>query len=83
MTIERMPRSNEEAQKKLDRNRQYNMKEGLDARYNIFAGDATKWEKLNDERYTSLSRLAPLFKKLRKAQAMNEKDENEIEICDN
>ena len=65
LMIERMPRSNAEAQKKLDCNRQYNMKEGLDARYDIFAGDKNKWELLNDKRYTSASRIHPLFEKLR------------------
>ena len=52
---------------KLDRNRQYNMKEGLDARYDVF-GNAEKREKLNDPEYTSHRRIAPLFSAFRAAQ---------------
>ena len=43
------------------------MKEGLDARYDVFGGDSKKWEMLNDPRYTSASRLGLLFERLRLA----------------
>ena len=65
LQIERMPRSDQEAQAKLDRGRNYNMKEGVDARYDVFGGDNKKWEMLNDPRYTSASRLGLLFGRLR------------------
>jgi len=57
--IEKFPRSNAEAQSKLDNARQNNMKEGLDARYDVF-GDAKKLEKMNDPAYTRAHRIAYL-----------------------
>ena len=50
--IEKLPRSNAEARSKLDNARQNNMREGLDARYDVF-GDAKKLEKMNNPAYTS------------------------------
>jgi hypothetical protein len=74
--IERMPRLNEEAQEKLNRGRQYNLKEGLDAWYNVFGGDCKKIELLNDPAYTSASRIALLFSQLRLAQGNAETEED-------
>ena len=76
MTIERLPRSNAEAKAKLDRGRQYNMKEGLDARYDVFGGNSKKLELLNDPAYTSAGRIAHLFSRLRLAQENTETENN-------
>ena len=77
MNIERLPRSNAEAQAKLDRDRQYNLKEGLDARYDFFGGDSKKWEKLNDPEFRSLRRVTPLFDALRRAQLKEDASDSE------
>ena len=59
--IEKLPQSNTEAQRKLDRGRNCNMKEGLDARYDMCGGDTTKMERLDDPEYTSMCRIEDLF----------------------
>ena len=66
--IERLPRSNVDAQEKLNRAWKYNLKEGLNARYDVFGGDRKQIELLNDPAYTSASRIAHLFSQLRLAQ---------------
>ena len=57
LRIERLPRLDIEAQAKLDRGQRYDMREGLDAYYDVFGGDSKKWEMVNDPRFTSSSRL--------------------------
>jgi len=76
MMIEKLPRSNADAQAKLDRGRKYNLKEGLDARYDVFGGDRKKIELLNNPAYTSASRIAHLFSQLRLAQGNTETEED-------
>jgi hypothetical protein len=73
--VEKLPNSNEESKAKLDRGHRYNLKEGLDARYDMWGGDSKKWEKLNDPEYTSAHRLAQLFQVLRAAQNSDETEE--------
>ena len=68
MTIEKMPKSNDEAKAKTEAGKRYNMKEGLDCRYDVF-GDATKWQRVNSAEYISAPRLANLFSKLRVTQS--------------
>ncbi len=81
LQIKRLPTSNGEAQSKLDRARQYNLKEGLDAQYDVF-GDDGKWEKLNDPAYTSACRIKLLFEKLKKAQMKGKDDAESTEESD-
>ena len=69
LMIENLPTSNAEAKQKLERGRKYNLKEGLDARYDIFGGDEKKMERLNNPEYTSISRIQHLFSCLRAAQS--------------
>ena len=68
LMIENLPQSNKDAKKKLDLDRKYNLKEGLDARYDIFGGDTEKMERLNDPAYVSTHGIHRLFNCLRKAQ---------------
>ena len=68
LMVEQLPGSNEEERQKLDQNRQYNLKEGIDSCYEIFGGDATKWEKLNNPHYISHLRIENIFSLLRTAQ---------------
>ena len=49
--IEKLPRSNVEAESKLDNANQYNMRKGIDALYDVF-GDAKRLEKMNNPAYT-------------------------------
>ena len=74
--IERLSRSNSDAQEKLNRARKYNLKEGLDARYDVFRGDRKKIELLNNPAYMSASRIAHLFSQLRLAQGNAETEED-------
>ena len=75
LTVERLPRSNQEAKAKTDAGRQYNMKEGLDYRYDLF-GNVRKVERPDSPEYTSAPRLANLFAKLRAAQSGDQDDED-------
>ena len=70
MTIEKLPRSNDEAKAKTEASKQYNLKEGLDVRYDVF-GDPEKWQRVSSPEYTSAPRLANLFSKLRAAQSID------------
>ena len=79
MNIEKLPTSNADAQKKLDRGRKYNLKEGLDARYDVF-GDSGKMEKLDSQNYTSLGRITRLFEALRAAQHQKKVAEEEHDM---
>ena len=79
LSIERLPHSNEEAKAKLDRNRQYNLREGVDARYDVFAGNEKKWEALKNPEFVSAIRLARLFAALRSAQGKCSAGEEEEE----
>ncbi|KAL7554211.1 hypothetical protein ACHAWF_017633 [Thalassiosira exigua] len=74
MNIERLPRSNKEAEAKLARDRKYNLKEGIDARYDVFGGDSEKWGKLNNPEFASARQLAPLFEALEKSQTADDSD---------
>jgi hypothetical protein len=78
LQIERLPRSDAEAKGKFDRGRKYNLKEGLNTRYDIF-GDSKKMEKLNAPAYTSAPRLDLLFTRLRLAngKANDDSDSND------
>ena len=76
ITIEKLPGSNAEAKAKLKRGRRYNMKEGLDARYNIFSGDTTIMEKINDPEYTCEHRISALFERLKIAQVNRAKGDS-------
>ena len=77
--VEKLPHSNEEAKAKNDRDRQYNLREGVDARYDIFGGDTKKWEALSSDGFTRADRLAPLFLALRLAQGKGSAEEEEEE----
>ena len=50
MNIERLPKSNAEAEAKLKCGRKGILKDGLDARYDVF-GNEKKWTLLNDPTY--------------------------------
>ena len=77
LRIEGLPRLNREVKAKLNRGQRYNMKKGLDARYNLFGGDGKKWEMVNDPRFTSASRLGCLFGRLRLANGNKDNSESE------
>ena len=66
--IERLPRSEAEAKEKLERDRQYNLKLGVDARYDVFGGDVNKIKLIEDPAYTSAARVNTLFECLEAAQ---------------
>ena len=66
--IERLPRSEAEAQAKSKRDRQYNLKLGVDARYDVFGGDVYKIKLIEDPAYTSAARISTLFECLEAAQ---------------
>ena len=64
---ERLPKSTEEAKWKLEHGQKRGAHIGLSAQYDIYNGDASKWKKLDDPRYSSNDRMAYLYKCLRKA----------------
>ena len=68
MNIEILPRSNEDVQAKINRGQNYNLKEGLDARYDVFGGDETKHAKLNEAEFTDASRFVDLCRYIRASQ---------------
>ena len=78
LTVEKLPWSEQEAKEKTDAGRQYNMKEGLDYRYNLF-GSTRKPERLNSLEYTSAPRLANLFSKLHVAQPGEQESEEDVD----
>ena len=65
--IERLPRSEAEAKAKLKRDRQYNLRFGADARYDVFGGNENKMKLLKDPEYTSAARVSTLFERLEAA----------------
>ena len=71
LMIERLPRTLPEAEAKLQRNRQYNLQQGADARYDVFGGNEKKRKSLEDPAYTSAARTRRLFDCLRAAQKSN------------
>ena len=79
LMIERLPRSESEAKAKTDRGRTYNLKEGIDARYDVFGGDEKKKEMLNDPNYTSASRISLLFDRLKQAQCTADSSSSDTE----
>ena len=62
MSIENLPRSNAEAQAKMDHGQNYYLKEGFDACYDVLGGDETKYAKLNVPEFTNASRFVDLFR---------------------
>lgn len=52
---------NVDTQSKLDRGRKYNLKQELDARYNVFSGDNKKIKLLNNQAYISAGHIVHLF----------------------
>ena len=66
--IERLTRTEAEAKAKLKRDRQYNMRSGIDASYDVFGGDKNKIKLLEDPEYLSAARLSTLFEFLKAAQ---------------
>ena len=66
LTIEKLPRSNAEAQKKTDCGKQGNIKEGLSACYDVFC-DTRKWHLVSSPAYVAPHRFTNLFDKLRAA----------------
>ena len=79
LMIERLPRSETEAKAKTDRGRNYNLKEGVDARYDVFGGDQKKRDMLNDPNYTSASRISLLFDRLKQAQGTADNSSSDTE----
>ena len=73
MNVECLPKSNAEAEAKLRRGRKGILKEGLDARYDIF-GSEKKWALLNDPAYVRPERLKRLFRELELAQSAGKKE---------
>ncbi|KAL7537783.1 hypothetical protein ACHAXR_008074 [Thalassiosira sp. AJA248-18] len=69
-----IPRSNEEAQMKLDKGKKRNMHEGISARYDIYSRDAWKYEKLNDPNFGSFDRMQSLFDSLEEDQVDEDSD---------
>ena len=68
LTIERLPRSEAEADAKLKRDRKYNLRLGIDDRYDVFGGNENKKKLLEHPEYTSAARLSRLFECLEAAQ---------------
>ena len=68
LMIEKLPRSLAEAKAKVERDRQYNLQLGADARYDVFGGNEKKRKLLEDPAYTGADRVRHLFTKLRAAQ---------------
>ena len=68
---EKLPGSNEEAQKKLDNGVKRSMHEGLGAKYEVYGSEDERWDKLNDARYISKDRINNLFLCLRAEQNLN------------
>ena len=66
--IERLPRSEAKAKAKLKCDRQYNLRFGVDARYDVFGGNTNKIKLLESPDYTSPARLSTLFERLEAAQ---------------
>ena len=66
LVIENLPRSNDEAQQKLDRDRQMNTKEGLSARYDVL-GDPRKWRLVESPEYIAPHQSKKMFQHLRAA----------------
>ena len=66
--IERLPRSEAEAEAKLKRDRKYNLRLGIDGRYDVFGGNENKMKLLEHPEYTSAARLSSLFECLEAAQ---------------
>ena len=68
LMIERLPRSEAEAEAKLKRDRKYNLRLGIDGRYDVFGGNENKMKLLEHPEYTSAARLSSLFECLEAAQ---------------
>ncbi|KAL7552027.1 hypothetical protein ACHAWF_017125 [Thalassiosira exigua] len=68
LIVEKLPRSNAEAQAKLDRGRKHNLREGLGASYDVRGGNERKLGALSSPEYVSAGRVGPLFRCLRAAQ---------------
>ena len=66
LNLEILTRSNDEAQKELDRDRQMNTKEGLSARYDVL-GDPRKWRIVESPAYVTPNRFKKSFEQLRAA----------------
>ena len=78
MNIECLPKSNADAEAKLQRDRKGILKEGLDACYDIF-GDEKRWTLLNDPAYVRPGQFDQLFCKLELAQlAENKEKDNSV-----
>ena len=65
-----------EAKAKIDRGRKYNLQMGVDARYDVFGGNAKKRRLLESPAYTSADRTRRLFDCLRAAQQTNNSAED-------
>ena len=79
LMIERLPRSETEAKSKLERGRNLNLKEGADARYDVFGRDRNKKKFLEYTEYTSAERISILFGRLRVAHGKINAEDSDTE----